>query len=566
MQNNLNNLAEKINYIKQNYSLNKIDFSDNLLNEISIEKLKEVSLLINNEEDIIDFFNSICFDNIDKLNDVLDIFYDGVKYRLLIKMINIFSISFIANNINCILLLLKGKNYIKFLDQIIGKVNINYISLSNINKVYLNNKDLIDQLDYNDNEIISNLINFIHLTNYINDELNIAPISIDNLKNYNSYRTTILILILLKEDDFITLNEIDEIILGLNSSTIEQKISSILKVSKSYPLKESILEFIEIFNTYHTEDNLIEYCKFIENQINTIENITKEVEQICAKELVKSFRIILDSEQVQLNGEKFAFLIHKMTGYNNPNLKIKLMDDLNQWKNVKDNNIISTSYINQDFFGMIFGKESILGFSKIFPSSILDMGSCDIYSHEKIYEIGEKTNLSEFMLPNDLINESENYNEVVLRRKYADEVLMPNFILSLDSVTRQDKNLAHFFKTPIVILPRYLYLERMNENLYKMMIKNQLDLMSGYVIRMYFSCGSNEKYLKDYFSTGMMNFRVKEVIEFYKERINEGNKEQIKGLLNNLADSYLYINNANQSNKYETNFAYETMCKKIRKL
>ena len=567
-----NRQLEKSNYIKNNDILNKISFSDEIINNISIEKLEEILSLINNNKDILNLLSKIYISNTEQLNNILDIFYKDYKYKIFTTLNDTFSTGIIINNINLISYLLNDETYVIYLLNIFKINKYEMITINDINKVFLNNRSLIKSFSYNsdleyDNiPLVLNLINYISLNKYVNDNLNLNPLTLDDLINYQPYRTKIMIMIILQDEKELIINDIDSLVLGIYATNIEKKIATFLSLSKTFSFKDSLVDFAEQFIYYYNVDNLIEYCKFIEDKKNIVKDIIEEVEQVCTKELVKSFKINLDSNEIHLNGEKFAFLVHKMTGYNNSLLKIKLLDNIKEWNNVTKDSILSTSYINHDFFGTIIGNESILGFYNITSSLILDMGSSDIYSNEKIYMSGEKADLSEFMLPNELIRKSENYNEVVLKREEYEKVIMPDFILSLDSISRRDKSLAHYFKTPIVVLPREIYLDRMDQKLYMLMLNNQLDIMSNYVMQMYFSCGYSEKLLKQYFSTNMMNYRMKEIIEHYKNKINNGNRENIKNSLEDLVDTYLSINNTNYTVGLDTNFAYDTLCKKIRKL
>lgn len=173
---------------------------------------------------------------------------------------------------------------------------------------------------------------------------------------------------------------------------------------------------------------------------------------------------------VKLEGTEFHLLAHVVhcfdldfSGYDT-----QIKSDPSKWNSLEGSSTISTSLISHNHTTTVNenseiarGEAVIYGFNRVENNTLLGMG-CQDLSTEHGKRVFQPTIWDmRFLLPNVLENISEDYNEVVLKRK-KDEVakIQPNCIICMDMINEESVRAAQYFNIPIYLINRKVYKEK----------------------------------------------------------------------------------------------------------
>lgn len=410
------------------------------------------------------FFNeNISNETLQRLNDACSnslIYEDILSY----KLYEVFSLCRDAKMFVVDFLDIYKEDY-----DIISQINLTDINQVECLNLYLRTKRIINH--YNVNHMKNNTFNDIinikkQITKYLKELVNLTSSS--DLYKIKEYITKLLF-------------DIDE-------ETFFMALENIKKIDKNNPLPKQLMQKINIIaDLENVKNNKKSYCRYL-NQISNCYLIFEEtynlIKDICKNEIVKSISpIIKENNYYNFMGEDFNFLIHAFSSLNRYDediclLEKQIISNPEIWtSNETIGSIISGSLINNYSFCNASNGKLFLGFNKIYPDDILDMGSTDILSNKEMYMDGTTNPLSEFLLPDEFIKKTSLYNEIVLQRYKNRKPLLPNYILTLDDVSNDSKQLSNYFNIPIYNINTEKYLIKMIEHLNYLLEHNIYDFI-----------------------------------------------------------------------------------------
>ena len=255
--------------------------------------------------------------------------------------------------------------------------------------------------------------------------------------------------------------------------------SKILNSYFGYTLKD-LKEFIELTKINNTLTNILklntneeqlEYIKIAQNNKYYFKNTKLKYIGFMKQDLAKNISgiIIPNKEIIELNGENFIFLIHRIKGLLQDKITQKLDNDISNWdRNYEVQSYISCSLINDLYMAFTDGDYLTMGFKNISPDDIIAMNVKDMRFLKQDLYGGHAIQSSQFMSTNDLLeNSSYSYNEIVIKRYRDKKAVLPDYVISFDKIDDKTKNAAEYFKVPIylIVLEKYaeLLVQRLNE-------------------------------------------------------------------------------------------------------
>ena len=190
----------------------------------------------------------------------------------------------------------------------------------------------------------------------------------------------------------------------------------------------------------------------------------------------------IGSQSIKLKGKKKTNVkIYNALGKNNDRADFNMIltslggiffhnhnyDDLNaDWDRQDENHTISCSYIGNDFLGVV-DDTYLLAFSDIQENELLESCNQDAGTVDYTSEIWETLKSNRFLLPQNLINSSKIYNELLVERKVEKDGKLvnrkPTFVVFIANTLKDinDKNndewyaakrLAASLDIPIVVI------------------------------------------------------------------------------------------------------------------
>ncbi len=322
-------------------------------------------------------------------------------------------------------------------------------------------------------------------------------------------------------NDFDSFKDIEELkkkiirmLFGINYETFLNtinKINNLNEINKvSYTNRElEILYKLNMFVIIENKDDL----KIIFNNLynlnlnNFFDGIQNKYNNYCKSEIVDSL-YKENAKLVELNGQDFNLLVHRIKGHKYRDIANKLHQNPKLWTQFYvEDSFISTSLISELFLGVDDGVGTILGFNSIDPNDILDMGTEDINSSIELFKSQRKNPKSNY-LPSAKLIEKTNmlYNEVAIKRYRNNDPIIPDCVVCFDEINDNDKNIANFFEIPIYLIHVEKYIEKMNQNL--------LELMNSYKFKEYYDYRNKKLY-------SISNNNKLLVKEFCLEKLNE---------------------------------------------
>ena len=196
----------------------------------------------------------------------------------------------------------------------------------------------------------------------------------------------------------------------------------------------------ELKNILHENDikklraiDLNEDFKNYEGTINIFPNLknayTRKYQETLYQINEKDY---IGSQSIKLKGKKRTDVkIYNVLGKNNDRADFNMIVtalggiycynhkyyDLNaDWDRQDKNHTISCSYIGNDFLGVV-DDTYLLAFSDIQENELLQASNQDIGTVDYAFEIWEELNQNRFLLPQNQINSSKLYNELLVERK-----------------------------------------------------------------------------------------------------------------------------------------------------
>lgn len=526
-------------------NLEKLSDSIRFNKYLSVYQLKEIDKFMENPE-VSEFLIAMDEINVLKYEKLKQLITDERKYKLVKYMCLIFKTHIIARKINEIIDYFDNPIFEKILYSIKFDFPINPWDINTfINFIELEIDELYDyNFDYK-----QNINDYYHLFclyySIIGKKINLTK---EELYNFDEYKIQFLINYF-NYNNF-ELNTLTKFLYNKDSVKLKKLIENILKnlVGKSILSNYDL----NILNSIYTI-----FCKPFnsQNELNTyirnsiinhqeLNRILANFENFCATNICTNLKIELNSERIDLNGQNFSMLIHKIVGYNRVDITKLLKKDISIWEDITEtDSILSTSLICDRFLGTIPGTKDapMLGFIRVNPNYILDMGPDDLFSKKRDYMQGIKSNNSDFMLFENLIEESEYYNEIVLKRIVDETVIRPDFITCFNMPNINTFTYANYFKVPIVIIKPKFYVEKMQLNINRLLKADQLVLIPKLISQQYISCVEDNDLIEKYFNSAKINETMTNLINKYKYNKSAFEEEEIKKTLLRILHTYFSI-------------------------
>lgn len=490
---------EKIYYVEQNRKF--IYFDPMSLESLSIEELDEIKKYND------DVFYLFC--------ELSKSFKFKKNYKKILQKIDV--VSFIAKNFEDVYSESLRKDVERFiLDQnssnCISKVDKRYItsssSLIRFLKSYSICKDLVPLIDSNNAKKFNDLL-------FNNHTLKLQIVNSEELNNYYELKYKKVINLLNNDID-----ECKEVISELYFNIKYEILKKSLETAKKCNMFSKYTRLLDI----STKEEIIAFLDEIKEETNIYYEIETSLTDVSKRSICDSIKptFKVNNGIVLLDGCNFSFLVHCIKGYADRKKASLLSMNPAYWYDCsKEDSYISTSYISNDFMGMNSSISYILGFNNISEDDILYFGLGDIYSSRKQVRNNLRNGKSSCVLAEDLrMNSKMIYNEVTLRRMKNGTVLSPDFILSLDTIKRNDEEAARYFKVPIYLLDRIKYATRMKDKLEKDLAHDDLDMYLGDLRRMFFSFCNDCSIFDKFFDSEKLEAETLKIIRKYIDSNN----------------------------------------------
>lgn len=402
-------------------------------NEISIENFINM-LMLRKNENINLLFNSISEVNDNIIKGIVNICSNKEYKKALIKLVNNMKIineydgeyifpEFINERFPLYINIIEIKDYIepyKFIKEYKRNTRINnfYSNKEMFNKYIKDNERIIYKIDNINDYYEIREKHFIELINN-NDKLIIEKI----LNSYFNFS--------LKELQFII-----------------ERYKDIIKDKKKF-------EYLTNITKYNNEE-LTKYIRYAKTCSNYFVDLEKEIKEHAINDLV----IKVNNQKIISNPETFKLLLHRIKGLLNGKMYDTLMNDMKEWnKHYDPNSTISCSLIDELYIALTPGYDLTIGFSNITKEDILAMNIKDSFYTKKDILSNMLDIKSNYMNTELFLENSEYYNEVLLRRYREGEAIMPDYILSLDKIRNYEKEVSKDLNIPILFLDleKYAY-------------------------------------------------------------------------------------------------------------
>ncbi len=327
--------------------------------------------------------------------------------------------------------------------------------------------------------------------------------------------------------------KIIRMLFGINYETFLNtlnKINNLREINKTlYTNKElEILYKLNKLIIIEDKDNL----RIIFNDLynlklsNFFDDIENKYNNYCKLEITG--QLYKENEQiVELNGQNFNLLVHRIKGHKYRDIAEKLHQNPLLWTQIYvEDSFISTSLISELFLGIDDGIGTILGFNNINPDDILDIGTQDINFSIGLFKSQRRNPKSNYLPSTELIEKTSMlYNEVAIKRYRDNKPILPNCVVCIDNIRDIDKNIADHFKIPIYLIHVEKYVKKMNQNI--------LELMNTYKFKEYYeyrnkklhSIFNNSELFAKEFSQENLNKEMELLISKMKEYIYSYNSE-----------------------------------------
>ena len=171
-----------------------------------------------------------------------------------------------------------------------------------------------------------------------------------------------------------------------------------------------------------------------------------------------------DVDVISLNGEEFKLLIHGLNAYGKGSSEYEVRE---VGKAYICTSLISDVTLHRAQAGIYYG------FKNISSRALVLEGTHDIYSYAKPNSLEVKSkNQPTFLTTDEFLKSSgqkRGYNEVVLYRDQIDEQgisrpLMPDYIVSFDKITDQEREEARRLNIPIVVINERAYATQVQDD------------------------------------------------------------------------------------------------------
>ena len=531
------NKTEKSKYIFENEELLYLKYNLLTNEDLTIDDLKQLKQLLNNKI-IRKFITKIQFVSKENIKEILSM---STTSEEIIKILESKTSNlFVGKNIDILLKIINDKNLLKYLRLLNDNYFHNLLKAYDVINTYIENRELIQTLSNQDKEIFNSYINDpSHLKYKIKTK--------EKLYNYNERRFNYIKNLVQSVELDIIKNEITLSYFHLKYDSFVSEIETIENIylkTNSFTLEERIeLSSIKTLTNLQTKNEIINYISKHKNLENYIENLNLKRKELCKNELSKKINTEKKAfkEKInELNGENFTFLVHKIAGVNRPDKASELYDNISIWEK-SPSSYISTSLINQKYMGTVNGIGTIFGFNTIKPDDILDMGLEDIFTETRLYKNNIENKYAKYLLPDDFINQSTKvFNEVVLKRKNGTGTLKPDFIVCFDKISEKDIDASNHFNVPIVKINSQIYLNKMKENLNKLLEENKYEEYLNYLVKTVYSYLSNNEIMEKYFTNENLINMLNELIENHYQKSE--NKKKFIMFLKNLIKQIDSIN------------------------
>lgn len=429
------------------------------------------------------------------------------------------------------------KNDIDFLDKMINLIiesqvviDIEYDEFMDF---YYNNKKLIEGIDVNSKELLSNFKKY-----FSNKVIKIK--NIQDLLNINQQSYKIIMKKFDEENCQNIKNSIANIYFNYDYDYVSFLICKInnLKENLDIIFTDDEIKNIKLLNNFIDSENQDELKKIFElihkceDVNNLVSNIEKKYNSYCKKTICNNlYKTKNKPKIIEFSGQEFNILIHKIKGHGLRGFANKLIDNPSLWfSKWIFGSYISTSLISDLFLGVDEGLGCIFGFVNIKIDDIIDMGTEDIFSSINLYKSKRKNPKSNYYpLKRFIQKTSMLYNEIVIRRFRNKKAIMPDCIVCFDDITNTDIKMANYFDIPIYLIHTEKYIEKMNDNLTNLLNNYQFTEYYDYRNNKLYSMYDNNELLTKEFSIDNLNKEMSLLIEKMNEYIEKHNdKNTIK--------------------------------------
>ena len=488
---------EKVIYFLNNSNMSKVtEETVKYLDLIELKKLSDILKRFN-----LSSFVNFCIDR-EKEKFLKLILSKGESLEILKFLYNYFDIT---NSNQVITKILDNINFLKFIEIIDTKfINSSFTVSEFINRFLLNEKYIVNILYSSSKEDLKKL----NVAFFSSDEIPLSFLLTSDIKDYYDYRYNTIIERIKGKN----LDEVKEIISKIYFNCPYQELllilSDIERMMMSKTKKdEEIKKYLSIREIFTLEDAIL-FLSSIKEESNIVYSLELYKQKVASEDIVKklgSFSIKTTNDIVYLTGESFLFLLHKIKGYGNYSLATSLYEDPSVWEKCENgSDYIATSLCNEKYIGLVDGVGYILGFTTISPELIVGMGPEDIYMSSRIAKNNMRHSKNRFMLTNDLLDNSKKpYNEVDVKRKFNNRLIIPDLVFTKDVVNSKDKEVSNYFDVPIYVLITQIYAQQINDYLEYLLSKQKFKQYIYQLIKMYYSfmdCPSiNYKYFRTEF-------------------------------------------------------------------
>lgn len=221
-----------------------------------------------------------------------------------------------------------------------------------------------------------------------------------------------------------------------------KSLQEIIKCNSSSAIEKIYQECKEItfVDKAMTERSLkTEYGKLYNDGLLKIENLEKIGENMYSAGT--DFKMIIHSVGACKSGPEHRYDKNYKKDWNRPFIKSQY---------------ISTSYIRNDMLGTAGRHRICYGFSEMEPDSLMEAGPGDIDSSTEGFESGALT--KKFLAPDNMIDNTNNYNELSYRRNQKGKRLQPNYIVvfkyngEIENLEEAKKTQKDWGGLPIVVV------------------------------------------------------------------------------------------------------------------
>lgn len=559
-----NEVLEELNFLKNNYKRFPFDkfvagvFKKDIIDEYSLEFLIKTSKhrsssiyrygMVGEEEKekVIYFLNSSNMNKITeetvkflnlielkRLNDILEKYklnsfvnfcIDRGKEKLLKQVLNekdsleilkfLYNYFEIINSNDSITKVLANNNFLNFIGIIDTKfINSSFTVNEFINR-FLSNEKYIESaiMSLSKDELKKLSIAF-----FASNELPLSFEVVTNIKNYYDYRYDMVVKIIKDKNP----EEIKEFISKIYFNCSYKELLLILNdiermINSKRDNDVNIKKYLAIRNIFTLEDAIL-FLSSIKAESNIVYFLESYKQKVASEDIVKklgNFSIKSANDIVYLTGESFLFLLHKIKGYGNYSLATSLYEDPSVWDKCDNgSDYIATSLCNEKYIGLVDGVGYVLGFTTISPDWIVGMGPEDIYMSSRVAKNNLRHNRNRFMLTNDLLEQSKKcYNEVDVKRKVNNRLVIPDLVFTKDIADSKDKEVSQYFDVPIYVLITQIYAKQMNDYLEYLLANKKFKQYILQLTKMYYSFMDCPSICYKYFRTEFLIKKIENII------------------------------------------------------